>query len=159
MRISAQYIVRVASARTFAPLEKAQVRCGALSSMHKDGGFYVFLSPVGGKITVSCPGFGGTVTECAPAGRSTVYLAEKDAEPLSLTALCADNYAAGSREIRAVFTDGFVPQVLDGCTADTGKEKLVILSYDRASGVITAAQPLGGKLAKGSRLVITAARE
>ena len=156
MKFSARYIVRAASSQTYAPLEKAQVRCGALIPLHKDGGYYVFLDPTDGKtITISCTGYSDAEITPDPAGRSTVYLTPKGAEPLPLEALAAETTAAGASEIRAAFIGGFVPQVLDGCAIEADGDKLTISAYDSISAAITTAEPLKRQLAKGSRIIIT----
>ena len=72
MRFCAYYVLRAAGAQSFAPLEKARVVCGELTASHRDGGFYVFLSPLppGAEITVSCPGY-------SPALRSSLRLRQE----------------------------------------------------------------------------------
>lgn len=156
MRFQAHYVVRVASAQSFAPLEHAAVSCGGIKAMHKDGGFYVFLEPlpVEGTITVSCPGYSASQQKCRTSGRGVVYLSRNGAPRTELRLMAALPAATGEQKLTVVFTDSVQPQILDGCTLDHGFGRTRIAGFDRAASVITLEEPLTRPLPHGMQLTV-----
>lgn len=160
MRFHAYYVLRAAGAQSFAPLEKAHATCGGLTASHRDGGFYVFLSPLppGAEITVSCPGYSTAVVKAGDSGRRNVYLRQNGAAPVRLAFITAITAETGADELIAA-PAGTAPQVLDGCTLDYGFGRVKIQHYDRAASVMKLEQPLKKAVPRGMTLTVFAEQE
>lgn len=160
MRFCAYYVLRAAGAQSFAPLEKARVVCGELTASHRDGGFYVFLSPLppGAEITVSCPGYSTAVVKVGASGKGNAYLRQNGAPPARLDFIAAIPAETGASELTAA-PAGNAPQVLDGCTLDYGFGWTKIQHYDRITSVMKLEQPLRQAVPRGTALTVFAEQE
>lgn len=160
MRISVSFVLRVGGAESFSPLEKAVVTKDGERAMHRDGGYYVFITPMreGERISVSMQGYAPREL-CWDGGKSAaVYLRSNNIPPTELTLLAAEQANKGAESITVVSPAGQLPAMLEGCTLRCGKHSAAITGWDRASGVVSV-PPFGGKISQGQSVTVTAGTE
>ncbi len=157
MRISVSFVLRLGGADSLAPLEKAMVYKDGERAMHRDGGYYVFITPMksGERITVSASGFLPTELHWDGGFSAAVYLSREGVQPRELTLLSAGKYDKGAQEITAVCPGGTLPAMLEGCTLKYGKHVAAIVGWNRAAGIIKL-PPLEEKITQGQSLTVIA---
>lgn len=157
MRISVSFVLRLGGADSLAPLEKAMVYKDGERAMHRDGGYYVFITPMKPweRITVSAPGFLPEELRWDGGFSAAAYLCREGVPPRELTLLSAGKYDKGAQEIAAVCPGGTLPAMLEGCTLKYGKHAAVISGWDRSAGVIKL-PPLEEKITQGQSLTVIA---
>ena len=154
----AHLVIRAASAETFLPLDSViAISQGGQRAMHKDGGYYVFLKPLAENeiISLSCQGFQSCEIPHT-ASRMTAFLHPISENRTELSLLAAESAKKGETVIAAAFTEGYVPQVLDGSRLIYGNAEAIIESFDAATQKITLTAPLKKAVAQGASLKITA---
>lgn len=155
MKIIVTNIIRLADSGTFSPVERALVTAAGVRAMHRDGGYYVFVSspPDGADVEISCAGY--QPASVKPCGSCTVYLT-----PLTPTEtavqLFVSEYDADSRSLTVMSAGGELPAVLEQSVAELSGQSVRIVGYDRCTGVLTLEKALKKKPAKGQTLTITA---
>ncbi|MGN0596245.1 MAG: hypothetical protein ACI4J1_02815 [Ruminiclostridium sp.] len=157
MRITVSFVLRVGGSDSFAPVEKAVVLKEGERAMHRDGGYYVFVSPMKmeEKITVSAYGYQPFDFIWNGESSAAVYLESKNIPPREITLLFAAKYAKGAENLSVVSPVGTLPQMLEGCTIRYGKHSSVISQWNRAEGTITL-PPISESIAQGQSLTVSA---
>lgn len=155
MKFSLTLKVRVAD-RNFLPLEKAKVICNNKTAMHKDGGYYIFTSPVsqGDLVKISCVGY-NDVERVYNSNEINVYLERKDGiYSAEMSLLCAEEAKKGSTEIKAISVGAIKPVVLASCVLKNGKSSIEIADYNSINGIITLNKPLSKAISQGEMLSV-----
>ena len=155
MKITVTSIIRIANSETFAPLETAVVSSAGARAMHRDGGYYVFVTPfaANGSIDISCDGY--APISIVASEKRTVYL-----KPLhtaaATTQLYVSEYNAENRSIAIISAGGDLPFVLEESFAAISDERVRIVGYDRSKGVLTLEKAFKKKPSKGQSIIVSA---
>ena len=157
MRITVSFVLRAAGADSFAPLEKAVVLKNGERAMHRDGGYYVFITPMreGEVISVNAPGYQPTELRWNGESSDAAYLMSTRVPPQEIMLMAAGKYPKGAEELSVVCPGGTLPLMAEGCTLRYGKHSAVVSGWNRASGVVIL-PPTVENIAQGQSLTLTA---
>lgn len=158
MKLSLSFVLRLGGADTLEPVENAEVKKNGETASHRDGGYYVFSSPMreGERISAEAPGY-STSELCWNGGKSgALYLHRVGLPPREATLLSAGKYEKGAEEIAAVCSGGALPIMLEGCALRYGSSVSGVTGWDRTSGVIRIT-PAAEDISQGQALIASPA--
>lgn len=156
MKLSLSFVLRLGGADTLEPIENARLKKNGETASHRDGGYYVFSSPMreGERITAEAPGYSPSEL-CWNGGKSgALYLHRAGLPPREITLLSAGKYDRGAEEIAAVYSGGAPPIMLEGCTLRYGGSASDVTGWDRTSGVIRIT-PAAEDISQGQSILVT----
>ncbi len=155
MKITVTSIIRIANSETFAPVETAVVSSAGVRAMHRDGGYYVFVTPfaANSSIDISCDGYSPiSIVACE---KRTAYLKPLHTVTVA-TQLYVSEYDADNRALAIISADGDLPFVLEESFAAISDERVRIVGYDRGKGVLTLEKAFKKKPSKGQSIIVSA---
>ncbi len=138
MKLSLSFVLRLGGADTLEPVENARVKKNGETAAHRDGGYYVFFSPMreGERISAEAPGYSPSEL-CWDGGKSgTMYLHRDGLQLREVTLLSAGKYDRGAEEIAVVCSGGVLPIMLEGCALRYGGSGSNVTGWDRVSGIM-----------------------
>ncbi len=155
MKIRLSFVLRLGSADTLAPLEKAIVSKSGERAMHRDGGYYVFVTPMKAaeRISVEAPGYSKTEFVTSGESSAVMYL-DKYGLSHDTALMSAKKNDKGAEKISVVCPAGELPAMLEGCMLRYGESSSDIVSWDRTSGVMTIT-PAKENISQGQTLTVT----
>ncbi len=159
MHIRAEFVLRLAGADNFSPIENAKVMSETgEEAMHKYGGFYVFLRPlrVGSAVFAAAPGYEPETARYMGDTLLVLYLKSIAAPSKTVTFFAGALTKKGDSRIKAAFVSGNAPKVLNGCNIKCGDSEYIIAAYDSVSGVITTDKPLIRDIRRGDKITLIA---
>ncbi len=159
MHIRAEFVLRLAGADDFSPIENAKVTSQTgEEAMHKYGGFYVFLRPLreSEAVFADAPGYEPETTRYLGNTNIVLYLKSKSVPPQTIAFYAGAPAKKGDSKIKVSFAAGNAPEVLNGCRIKCGDNEYGIAAYDVVNSVITTDEPLMEDIRRGDKIMLFA---